>query len=122
MVLKIGGDLLALDALIRRQIEAEARKFVDRFPSEPIEAQVTIQEEFDPVHGHRVRCELSAKLGAGRQVVVRDARKVAAEAISEVFSAARRNVRRLRHQTVLKRTPTPKPVAVCVGTRVASRS
>lgn len=121
MVLKIGGDLLALDATIRRQIEAEARKLVDRFPGEPIEAQVTVQEEFDAVHGHRVRCELSTKLGAGRQIVVREARKVAAEAISEVFTAARRNVRRLRRQTVLNLAPAPQPVAVRRVAQVATR-
>lgn len=127
MVLKIGGDLLALDATIRRQIEAEARKLVDRFPSEPIEAQVTVQEEFDPVHGHRVRCELSTKLGAGRQIVVREARKVAAEAISEVFTAARRNVRRLRRQNVLNlaAVPTaaaaPKPATVRGVAQIATR-
>jgi len=39
-------------------------------------------------------------------VVVREARKVAAEAISEVFAAARRSVRRLRRQTVLDLAPT----------------
>ncbi|MTW21446.1 HPF/RaiA family ribosome-associated protein [Allochromatium palmeri] len=121
MVLKIGGDMLALDAAIRRQIEAETRKLVDRFPSEPIEAQVNVQEEFDQLHGHRVRCELSAKLGSGRQVVVREARKVAAEAISEVFSTARRNVRRLRRQSVLDLAPTPKPIAARASAHVATR-
>ena len=121
MVLKIGGDMLALDAAIRRQIETEARKLVDRFPGEPIEAQVNVQEEFDQLHGHRVRCELSAKLGSGRQVVVREARKVAAEAISEVFTAARRNVRRLRCQSVLDLAPAPKTVAARAGVQVATR-
>jgi ribosome-associated translation inhibitor RaiA len=122
MVLKIGGDMLALDAAIRRQIETEARKLTDRFPGEPIEAQVNVQEEFDQLHGHRVRCELSAKLGAGRQVVVREARKVASEAISEVFSAARRNVRRLRRRSVLDLAPTPKTVAArAASAQVATR-
>jgi ribosome-associated translation inhibitor RaiA len=101
MILKIGGDMLALDATIRRQIESEAQKFADRFPAEPIEAQVTIQEEFDQLHGHRVRCELSAKLGAGRQVLFRDAQKTPAAAINEVFSTARRSVRRLRRPSVM---------------------
>ncbi len=100
MLMKIGGDTLALDADIRRQIETEAEKFAARFPDSQVDTQVTIQEEFDPLHGHRVRCELSARVGAGRQVIVRDARKTAQEAILEVFTAARRNVRRSRSQSL----------------------
>lgn len=107
MHMKIGGDTLALDADIRRQIEAEAQKFAARFPDGQIDAQVTIQEEFDQLHGHRVRCELSAKVGSGRQVVVRDARKTASEAIREVFNAAGLKVRRLRRQHILSLLPTP---------------
>lgn len=114
MPIKVSGDTLALDADIRRQIELEAKKLADRFPNEQIDAHVTIQEEFDPVHGHRVRCELSAKLGSGRQVVVRDARKSPAESIREVFVAARRSVRRVRRQSMLSRSPSsqtlPRPV------------
>lgn len=105
MVLKIGGDTLALDAEIRRQIESEAQKLSDRFPGERIDAQVTVQEEFDQLHGHRVRCELSAKLSSGHQVVVRDARKSAKEAIDEVFTSARRRVRKVRRQSVVDIAP-----------------
>lgn len=105
MYMKIGGDTLALDGAIRGQIESEAQKLANRFPDERIEAHVTIQEEFDPLHGHRVRCELSAKVGSGRQMVVRDARKTADEAINEVFTAARRSVRRLRRPSVLHANP-----------------
>lgn len=101
MCMKIGGDMLALDADIRHQIEAETQKLADRFPDETFDLQVSIQEEFDQLHGHRVRCELSAKLGSGRQMVVRDARKRASEAISEVFNTTRRNIRRLRRPYVL---------------------
>ena len=118
MLMKIGGDTLALDADIRRQIESEAMKFAARFPDGQVDVQVTIQEEFDPLHGHRVRCELGAKVGAGRQVVVRDARKTAGEAIREVFNAAGRNVRRLRRQHILSLAPVRPallPVAQAVG-------
>jgi len=100
MVQKIGGDMLALDADIRRQIESETRKLTDRFPGEQFDTQVTIKEEFDQLNGHRVRCELSARLSSGHQVVVRDARKSAADAIEEVFNSARRSVRRLRLQGI----------------------
>jgi ribosome-associated translation inhibitor RaiA len=98
MPITISGDTLALDKAIRRQIESEAQRLAERFPEERIEARARINEEFDPLHGHRVRCELRADLGRGRQLVVRDARKDAAEAIREVFGAARRNVRQLRRR------------------------
>jgi len=98
MLIHIGGDTLALDKDIRRQIETEAEQLAARFPGEKFEARATIQEEFDPLHGHRVRCELAAKLGHGRQMVVRDARKTAHEAISATFGAARRNLRRARRK------------------------
>lgn len=102
MPIKIGGDTLALDADVRHQIQTEADRLVQRFPGEEIDARVTIQESFDPLHGHRVRCELSARVGAGRQVVVREARKIAAEAITATFAAARRNVRRTRRPTLIE--------------------
>jgi ribosome-associated translation inhibitor RaiA len=105
MLIRIGGDTLALDADIRRQIETEVAKLAARFPGENLEARATIQEEFDPLHGHRVRCELSAKIAHGRQIVVRDARKTAKEAIDEVFGLARRNLRRMRRQINLPRNP-----------------
>ncbi|AHF02947.1 Sigma 54 modulation protein / S30EA ribosomal protein [Marichromatium purpuratum 984] len=105
MSIKIGGDTLALDADIRRQIESEAKKLEDRFTDERIETQATIKEEFDRLHGHRVRCELRIKLAQGRQLVVRDASKTAVEAITGVFGAARRSVRRVRWQGVLERAP-----------------
>ncbi|HYN77782.1 MAG TPA: HPF/RaiA family ribosome-associated protein [Lamprocystis sp. (in: g-proteobacteria)] len=98
MPIKISGDTLALDKAIRRQIESEAQKLAERFPDEDIDALASISEEFDPLHGHRIRCELRANLGQGRQIIVRDARKDPAEAISGVFSTAMRNVRRLRRR------------------------
>lgn len=98
MPITISGDTLALDKAIRRQIESEAQRLAERFPEERIEARARISEEFDPLHGHRVRCELRADFGRGRQLVIRDARKDAAEAIREVFGTARRNVRQLRRR------------------------
>ncbi|MGE5154311.1 MAG: HPF/RaiA family ribosome-associated protein [Bdellovibrio bacteriovorus] len=105
MPITISGDTLALDKAIRRQIESEAQRLAERFPEERIEARARINEEFDPLHGHRVRCELRADLGRGRQLVVRDARKDAAEAIREVFGTARRNLRRLRRQMAAPLAP-----------------
>jgi ribosome-associated translation inhibitor RaiA len=110
MPIQISGDTLALDKSIRRQIEAEAQKLAERFPEERIDAKARINEEFDPLHGHRVRCELRADLGRGRQLIVRDARKDPAEAIREVFVAARRNVQRLRRRLVVSAQTTVAPV------------
>lgn len=107
MRIKIGGDTLALDTDIRRRIETEAAKLAARFPGETIEASATIQEEFSPLHGHRIRCELSTKLGQGHQVVIREARKTPQEAIDEAFGAARRNLRRARLKLVPTRPPAP---------------
>lgn len=98
MPIHISGDTLALDKAIRRQIEHEAQKLAERFPGASIDARAKICEEFDPLHGHRVRCELRADLGRGHQLVVRDARKDAFEAIKEVFGTAKRNVRQLRRR------------------------
>jgi ribosome-associated translation inhibitor RaiA len=114
MPIQISGDTLALDKAIRRQIEAEAQKLAERFPEERIDAKARINEEFDPLHGHRVRCELRADLGRGRQLVVRDARKDPAEAIREVFVAARRNVQRLRRRLVAGAQPPVTPVGASI--------
>lgn len=110
MPIQISGDTLALDQAIRRQIEAEAQKLAERFPDERIDAKARINEEFDPLHGHRVRCELRADLGRGRQLIVRDARKDPAEAIREVFTTARRNVRRLRRRLIDGSSPQVAPL------------
>lgn len=110
MVLKIGGDMLALDAAIRQQIETEARKLMERFSDELSEAQFNIQEEFDPLRGHRVRCELSAKLGSGQQMVMREARKSPNEAIAAVFDATHQALRRLRRQRPSAPAPSAAPV------------
>jgi ribosome-associated translation inhibitor RaiA len=115
MLIKIGGDTLALDGEIRRHIEAEAAKLAARFPGEDLETRAIIQEEFDPLHGHRVRCELSAKIAQGRQIIVRDARKTAKEAINEVFMLAHRNMRRMRRQIHIPRAPIQPAIAAGAG-------
>lgn len=115
MPITISGDTLALDKAIRRQIESEAQRFAERFPEERIEARARINEEFDPLHGHRVRCELRADLGRGRQIVIREARKDAAEAIREAFGAARRSVRQLRRRMMPPVTPRGLPAEAVAG-------
>jgi ribosome-associated translation inhibitor RaiA len=115
MPITISGDTLALDKSIRRQIESEAQRLADRFPDEQIEARARISEEFDPLHGHRVRCELRADLGRGRQLVIRDARKDPSEAIREVFAGARRNLRQLRRRLTVPLATQSVPAGVVVG-------
>jgi ribosome-associated translation inhibitor RaiA len=111
MPIHISGDTLALDKKIRMEIENEARRFEDRFSGTAIEARARITEEFDSLHGHRVRCELRADLGGGRQIVVREARKDPFEAIREAFGTARRNLRKIRRRVTLVTPPAAPSVA-----------
>jgi ribosome-associated translation inhibitor RaiA len=115
MPIQISGDTLALDAAIRRQIESEADKLAQRFPGERITARARIGEELDPLHGHRVRCELRADLGRGRQLLVREARKDAFEAIREAFGTARRNLRRMRRPLEPAALPAVAASALATG-------
>ena len=115
MPISISGDTLALDKAIRRQIENEAQRLAERFPEEHIEARARINEEFDPLHGHRVRCELRADLGRGRQLVIREARKDAAEAIREAFGTARRSVRQMRRRMTGTLGPQTVPAGALAG-------
>lgn len=94
----ISGDTLALDRAIRERVEAGAAGLQQRYPDLPMELRVRIAEEFDQLHGHRVRCELVATAGKGRQVVVREAQKDAMAAIAGVFTSAKRQLRRLAHR------------------------
>ena len=112
MPIHISGDTLALDKKIRMEIENEARRFEERFSgTTAIEARARITEEFDSLHGHRVRCEFRADLGGGRQIVVREARKDPFEAIREAFGTARRNLRKIRRRTPLVTPPAPPAIA-----------
>lgn len=98
MPIKIGGDMLAMNAGVRRQIEEEAEKLNGRFPGEYLDQQVTIQEEFDQLRGHRIRCELTITTGAGKQIMVRDAAKELKPLIEQVYSNARRSIVKARRQ------------------------
>jgi ribosome-associated translation inhibitor RaiA len=94
----IGGDTLALDRTVRSRVLEEAEKLQRRHPEEHIGLRVQIMEEFDRLHGHRVRCEVVATLKERRQIVVREAKKQWAEAITQAFAGAKRQIRRLRHR------------------------
>lgn len=95
MSIRISGDLLALDASIRSIIEQQAKRLAARFPDRDIHSEARILEEFDPVRGHRVRCELRVELAGRRQIVVREARKEASEAVSAAFASIKLRLRRL---------------------------
>jgi len=91
----ISGDTLALDPAIRKQINAEAEKLQQRYPTTPVTLRIGISEEFDRMNGHRVRCELAADLPGRRQLMVREAKKEAFAAITSVFAVARKQIRRI---------------------------
>ncbi len=114
MAIQISGDTLALDADIRRQMEMEAEKLAGRLSGGLIGARARICEEFDPLHGHQVRCELRAEI-RGRQVFVREARKDAAEAIAKVFESALRSARRVPRRTTLNPLPANRAVSLASG-------
>jgi hypothetical protein len=99
--LHIGGDMLALDRALRRLIVTEALQLQERFPDQTADLRIRIVEEFDPVRGHQVRCEVVASLADRRQVIVREFRKEPRAAIIETFAAAKVQLRRLRRRSVL---------------------
>ncbi len=91
----ISGDTLALDPKIRHLITAEAERLQQRYSFAGVALRIGISEEFDPARGHRVRCELDAKLPGRHQFMVREAHKEALTAISCAFAGARKQLRRL---------------------------
>ena len=95
MEISITGDALILQKSIRDRIEADAKSFASRFNNKPTRIEVKLEEEFDQVKGHRVRCGLSTSLGDRRQILVRESRKKPEDAIAAAFTAAKRTVRRL---------------------------
>jgi len=95
MEISITGDALILQTSIRERIEADAHSFANRFNNKPTKIEVKLEEEFDQVRGHRIRCGLSTSLGDRRQILVRESRKKPEDAIAAAFTAAKRTVRRL---------------------------
>lgn len=103
MTVQINGDLLALDPGIRQAIHRHASALEARFPSHDICLTTRIAEEFDPLNGHRVRCELAAAVDKRQHLIVREARKTAEEAIAGAFDGAKRKFRQLSHRATVKR-------------------
>lgn len=95
MEISITGDALILQKGIRARIEADARSFASRFTNKPTRIDVNLQEEFDQIKGHRVRCGLSTVLRDRKQILVRESRKKPEEAIAAAFVAAKRKMRGL---------------------------
>ena len=96
----ISGDTLALDPKIRHLITAEAERLQQRYSFAGVALRIGISEEFDPARGHRVRCDLDARLPGRHQFMVREAHKEALTAISSVFAGARKQLRRLAARTL----------------------
>ena len=95
MSVRISGDTLALDKQLRRLIEQQTAAIRQRFPNRTVEVAARIAEEFDPLHGHRVRCELVAAAD-GQQIVLREAHKKPEDAIKAAFAGLKSQLRRLR--------------------------
>lgn len=95
MSVKLSGDTLALDHGIRTIIEEQARQLRSRFPSQAIEMAARIAEEFDQLNGHRVRFELIASLADRQQIIVREARKSAEEAMASAFRGLKGKLRQI---------------------------
>lgn len=96
MSVRITGDTLALDRKLGRRINRLAADLTQSAPTEELDLQVRIAEEFDQVKGHRVRCELVATMSERRQIIVREAHKKAEDAIDAAFGGLKTKLRRLR--------------------------
>ncbi len=96
MSVKVTGDTLALDKKIRHAIERQADLIRERIPQQNVEMSAKIAEEFDPLNGHRIRCEVVAAFADRQQVIVREARKTADEAIASAFRGLNAKLKRLR--------------------------
>lgn len=96
MSVRISGDTLALDKRLRRLIESNTASIQQSFPNRSVEVTARIAEEFDPLHGHRVRCELVATASQRQQIIVREAHKKPEDAIRAAFAGLKSKLRRLR--------------------------
>lgn len=112
MNVHISGDTLALDPKLRRSIEQKAEALIKRFPDSGLELRIRLAEEFDNLHGHRVRCEIDAMFAQQGQVIVREARKKPEEAIDKVFGAAKGQLRKLRMRAHSSRRAAALPEAL----------
>jgi ribosome-associated translation inhibitor RaiA len=96
MSVRISGDTLALDRKIRRRIERHSRALEQSLSTLALDIHARIAEEFDPLKGHRVRCELVTTTKDRQQVIVREAQKKAEDAIDAAFAGLKPKLRRLR--------------------------
>jgi ribosome-associated translation inhibitor RaiA len=99
MSVTLTGDMLALDRGIRGAIEEQATRLRSRFPSQAIEMKARIAEEFDQLNGHRIRFELIASLADRQQIIVREARKSAEEAMASAFRGLKAKLRQISLRT-----------------------
>ncbi|MCF7984735.1 MAG: HPF/RaiA family ribosome-associated protein [Thiohalocapsa sp.] len=102
MSVRVTGDTLALDRKIVGRIKRQAETLAQGFPSQELDIQARIAEEFDELRGHRVRCELVTNSADRQQVVVREASKTPEEAIDAAFSGLKTKLRRLRTRGLTK--------------------
>jgi len=107
MSVRITGDMLALDKRLQRMIQSQVTAIEASFPNREFEIQARIAEEFDQLHGHRVRCELVAISAERQQVIIREAQKKAEDAIRAAFTGLKQRLRRLRLRRLEKSPESP---------------
>jgi len=107
MSVRITGDMLALDKRLQRMIKSQVTAIEESFPKREFEIQARITEEFDQLHGHRVRCELVAISPERQQVIIREAQKKAEDAIKAAFTGLNQRLRRLRLRRFEKAPEAP---------------
>lgn len=107
MSVRISGDTLALDKRLRWLIESQTAAIQQSFPNLGVVLQARIAEEFDPLHGHRVRCELIVTAGERQQIILREAQKKPEDAIKAAFAGLKSQLRRLRFKQLGKLMAAP---------------
>lgn len=104
MTVRVTGDTLALDAKLTRRINDHATRLQQHQPDGELRIEARIAEEFDQLHGHRVRFELITLTAENQQIIVRDARKKAEEAIDQAFTSLKSKLRRLRLREITRQS------------------
>lgn len=102
MSVRISGDTLALDRKIVRRIKRHTEALEQSFPTQPVEIEARIAEEFDQLKGHRIRFELVTTTPDRQQIIVREAQKKAEDAIDAAFAGLKPKLRRLRTRSLGK--------------------
>jgi hypothetical protein len=122
MSVEIQGDMLALDGQLCRTIRSQAEAFQARFPSHRIQLIARIAEEFDQLKGHRVRFELRTSVADRQQIIVREARKSAEDAIAAAFTEIKKKFRQMSLRRPSHGKASPADTVPAVTSRARQRT